>query len=139
MRSLGLRTPRRPSRVAGWASLAAFVGTGIYMRIRLPALAAEVDAVRYTLRANHVYLLLAGLLNLALHGVPAPSSALPRVRQRLFVAGLLIAAVSPAILLAAFIIEGPHPSPQRPLTATGLIMLAVAMVLVLLSRPGQRT
>ena len=52
--------------VVGLAGVVAFFVTGTYMRAGFPDLYATNEVLRYLYRSNHVYVLLASLVNLAL-------------------------------------------------------------------------
>ena len=60
--------------VVGLAGVVAFLVTGAYMRAGFPDLYAANEVLRYLYRSNHVYVLLASLVNVALgvHLTPAP-------------------------------------------------------------------
>lgn len=107
----------------GLLTVAVFIGTGVYMHFELPALIEHDHALRFTHRANHIYLLLAGLINLALGIYLSPHPrAWRRVMQRIGSWALLIA---PVVLLAAFVIESRSLNEFRPVTALG-VMIALA-------------
>src|SRR5262249_4543092 len=93
--------------------------------LRLPDLAAQDRSIRWLFRANHIYLLMAGLLNLA--AVHAPSMSGWRARAQGIGSALLL--LSPVLLVAAFIREPATPEPGRPLTHAGIIALAAGTVL----------
>src|SRR5689334_19664754 len=57
------------NRLHYWVGLAAFAGfiaSGVYLKLRLPELAAHNDSIRWMFRSNHIYILLSGLVNLSL-------------------------------------------------------------------------
>ena len=53
-------------RPVGILTVIIFLFTGIYMKINFPGLYAHNEAIRFMFRANHIYILLAGLLNIAI-------------------------------------------------------------------------
>ena len=62
--------------LVGVAGVLVFLGTGAYMATHFPAAYSGNEAIRYMYRANHVYLLLASLINIALgiyRGTSRPS------------------------------------------------------------------
>ncbi|MGH2566714.1 MAG: hypothetical protein ACRDGA_00120 [Bacteroidota bacterium] len=61
--------------VIGIATVVVFLGTGLYMRLNFPDLYESNEAIRYLFRANHLYILFAGLLNIA-----RVVRAVPRIR-----------------------------------------------------------
>jgi hypothetical protein len=113
-----------------------FLGTGLYMRARFPALYGGNEALRFMYRANHVYLLLASLVNVAL-GVYLERSE-PGWRATLGKLGSTFVLASPALLALAFFIEVPQASPQRVLTLLGIV-LALLGVAAQLPAAGRRT
>jgi hypothetical protein len=103
-----------------------FLGTGFYMRSHFPELYASNEALRYMYRANHVYLLLASLVNLAL-GIylAAPKAGWRSVVSRI---GSVLAISSPFVIGYAFFAEVPRASPERVLTALGILLVALGVV-----------
>ena len=87
------------------------------MRWRFPGLYESDETIRYLFRTNHIYLLMAGLLNLGLGLYFAEHPAGWRRTLQRVGSALLLAA--PAILLAVFFLEPPHGAPERPITAAG--------------------
>jgi hypothetical protein len=112
-------------RWVGLLTLGVFVTSGVFLKLRLPDLAAHNDSIRWLFRANHIYLLMAGLLNLA--AVHAPSVTRWRARAQGIGSALLL--LAPVVLVAAFIREPGTPEPGRPLTHAGIIALAAGTVL----------
>jgi hypothetical protein len=111
----------------GLAGVVAFIGTGVYMRAGFPDLYAANEVLRYLYRSNHVYVLLASLVNVAL-GVHLTPVA-PGWRATVSRVGSLLALVSPAVLCLAFFVEAPVASPQRVLTLVGVIAVAAGIAL----------
>lgn len=122
----------------GAGALLVFLLTGQYMdylEVRTNAL-GETARVMY--RSRHIYLLLAGLVNLGL-------GAYFRVRERgwrrglqLLGSGLVVAA--PVLMLAAFFAEPGEPGLKRHFTLPAVVMLSAGTMLHALSgiRPGGR-
>jgi hypothetical protein len=113
--------------VVGLAGVAAFLVTGAYMRAGFPDLYAANEVLRYLYRSNHVYVLLASLINIALGVHLAPVA--PGWRTTVSVVGSLLALVSPVVLCFAFFIEAPVASPQRVWTLIGVIAVAAGIAL----------
>lgn len=113
--------------VVGLAGVAAFILTGAYMRAGFPELYAGNEVLRYLYRSNHVYVLLASLVNVAL-GVHLRPVA-PGWRARVSVLGSLLALASPAVLCFAFFVEAPVPSPERFWTLLGVVAVAAGIAL----------
>ena len=117
---------RRLHLSIGALGVLVFLGTGIYMRHHFPQAYAANEALRYIYRANHVYLLLASLVNLAL----GLHLAAPRSGWRTGVAtfGSLLVLVSPFVLTYAFLFEAPLGRPERIITALGIFAVAIGTV-----------
>ena len=115
----------------GWLVVLIFVLTGQYMRhIIHPAMEADAT-LRFSLRANHIYILLFGLLHLSLGAYFQPLAY--GSRARLQQVGSLAIFVATGIVLAAFMFE-PKTGAERPVllaamiagvTGIGLHLLAV--------------
>ena len=109
----------------GLAGIVAVLATGIYMRAGFPDLYGGNEAVRYLYRSNHVYVLLASLVNVALgvHLTPVP----PGWRATVSLIGSLLALASPVVLCFAFFVEAPGPTPERVLTWGGVVAVAAGI------------
>lgn len=116
---------KRLHRWTGIVAVVVFLGTGLYMRWQFPGLYAGNETIRHLYRANHIYLLMAGLLNVGLGLYFAAQAAGWRRTAQRVGSALLLAA--PAILLAAFFFEPPHATPERPITAAGLFAALIGM------------
>ena len=114
-------------RNVGGAIVVAFLATGFYMRFGFPELYDGNEVVRFQFRANHIYLLLAGLLNVlvGLYVAAAPAGW----RRHLQHAGSVILLLAPIALLVAFFIEPPRGALFRPLTTVTMIAMVVATLL----------
>jgi hypothetical protein len=120
-------------RGVGVATIAAFIGTGIYLKLRGPDLFETDEMVRYIYRANHVYILFAGLLNLSVGAYLCMHAR--RWRRNLQVAGSIMLLIAPVILVLAFVYEPGSASPQRPMTSAGVMLLFLA---ILCHLPGRK-
>jgi hypothetical protein len=96
------------------------------MRMRFPDVYVDDEALRYIYRANHVYVLLASLVNIVL-GTYFKASDRP---WRVWVAriGSVLVIASPIILVFAFFIEAPNVTPERVLTLLGVIALGAGVL-----------
>jgi lysylphosphatidylglycerol synthetase-like protein (DUF2156 family) len=103
---------RRVHLFAGALGVLVFLFTGYVLRTRGVEL-AEDDRLRFSLRANHVYILLSALLNLVLGAYLAPRA--PGWRARLQAAGSVLVLAGAVALPIAFFIE-PKAGTDRPLT-----------------------
>jgi hypothetical protein len=111
----------------GVAGVMVFLATGAYMRAGFPELYAVNEILRYLYRSNHVYILLASLINVALGVHLGPVT--PGWRSAVSKLGSLLALVAPAVLCLAFFLEAPRASPERILTLLGVSALAAGIAL----------
>jgi len=116
---------RKLHLIVGLAGVAAFLATGVYMRTHFPTLYGGNEALRYIYRANHVYLLLSSLVNVALGVYLADGEV--GWRASLGKAGSVLALLSPALLCYAFVAEAPRASPERIVTALGIFAIALGV------------
>lgn len=135
-----LKQLRRLHLATGVATVAIFLISGIAMLLMFPAAYQVNPAIRYLYRANHIYLLFAGLLNLAIGAYVAPGGTSPRRIAQLL--GSLLLCLAPAILVWAFVVEPARGVPGRPLTLLGVVLCVAGTVLHLAGRQheplGQR-
>jgi hypothetical protein len=107
--------------------LVAFLLTGQYMDYLHVGSGALGDATRMMFRSRHIYVLLAGLVNLAVG-----SYFVPRVgvrRKALQLSGSILVLAAPLLLLAAFFKEPWLPGLRSSFTLPAIIMLAVGTLL----------
>src|SRR5436190_18509961 len=105
---------RNVHRIVGIAMLLTFLGTGLYMDRMYDHLRGMSDARRMLFRSDHIYLLLAAVLNIAL-GIYAT----PRVRvvsRMLQTIGSIAIIAAPFLFLAAFFTEPWMANLARPWT-----------------------
>ncbi len=114
-------------RLVGGITLALFLATGAFMRSRFPAVYAANESIRYLYRASHIYLLFAGLVNLALGSYLSIEP--PGGRRAFQVAGSLALLAAVAVLAWAFLVEPPLASPHRPRTLLGVVLALAGTVL----------
>jgi hypothetical protein len=95
------------------------------MRQHFPQAYAADEALRYIYRANHVYLLLASLVNVAL-GLTRPVAR--GWRNGVATLGSFLALASPFALTYAFFFEAPLGRPERLITALGIVAVALGVV-----------
>ena len=117
---------RTMHRVVGAATIAAFIVTGVYLKLRGSHLFEADEMVRFIFRANHVYILFAGLLNVAVGAYMQLHER--RWRRNLQVAGSVCLLIAPMILVLAFMYEPGQASPQRPLTSAGVMLLFLGIL-----------
>lgn len=130
---------RRLHLVVGAATLLAFLLTGQYMdylEVRTNALG---ETARVMFRSRHIYLLLAGLVNV---GLGAYFSYRERVwRRRLQLIGSALVIAAPLLMLAAFFAEPGEPGLKRHFTLPAVVILSIGTLLHALSglRSRERT
>ncbi len=107
--------------IAGLIALVIFPLTGAYMRFYLADEFAASDRFRFSMRANHIYILLSALIHISL-GSYLRVSAKQRW-ARLQIAASLALFVSTPLVIAAFFTE-PKMGIERPAT-----LLAMALAL----------
>jgi len=123
----------------GAVVLLAFLLTGQYMdylEVRTNALG---ETARVMFRSRHIYLLLAGLVNV---GVGAYFAYRERGwRRRLQLLGSALIVVAPALMLAAFFTEPGEPGLKRHFTLPAVVILSSGTLLHALSglRSRERT
>ncbi|HVQ62346.1 MAG TPA: hypothetical protein VMS53_09710 [Burkholderiales bacterium] len=112
--------------VLGLGGLLAFLGTGAYMATHFPAAYESNEAIRYLYRANHVYLLLGSLVNVALGIYRTPAQ--PGWRGVVALAGSALVLAAPFALFYAFFFEAPRATPERGFTFLGVLLLLVGVL-----------
>jgi hypothetical protein len=126
---------RKLHLIVGLSGIVLFLATGLYMLRGFPALYGTNEALRYIYRANHVYILLASLVNVVLgvYLITVPSGWKALVSR----IGSVLAIVSPLILCYAFFAEAPRATPERALTGLGVFALLLGVVAHLPNYPMQ--
>jgi hypothetical protein len=119
-------TVRSLHLLVGLAGVLAFLGTGAYMATHFPAAYEGHDAIRYMYRANHVYLLLGSLVNIAV-GIYR-TGTLPGWRGIIGRAGSSFMLAAPFVLLYAFFFEAPRGTPERAATLLGVLLLLIGVL-----------
>jgi hypothetical protein len=117
---------RRAHLIAGLVGVLVFLATGLYMRSGFPELYGTNEALRYMYRANHIYILFASLVNVAL-GVHLAASR-PGWRGLVGRIGSVFVMLSLVVLCYAFFAETPKASPERLLTALGVVLMLFGVV-----------
>ena len=115
---------KRIHLIAGLVVVATFLLTGQYLRHCFPSkesLRELTDGVRLLFRSRHIYILCAGLLNLALGLYFENRTA--RWRRAVQFAGSALLLVAPVLLFAAFVVEPARSDLDTPLSHFGLYAL----------------
>lgn len=114
-------TIRLSHQTLGVLTVIAFLLTGQYMDFYEPAMPELDRGVRMMFRSTHIYILLAGLLNIAI-GVNLSFSK-TRWRKALQLIGSYLIVAGPFMLIAAFFYEPVHTDLRRPITEPAMIGL----------------
>ena len=112
--------------LVGLGGVLVFLGTGLYMATHFPESYRANEAIRYLYRANHVYLLLGCLINVAV-GIYR-TDLRPGWRGRCGLVGSVLMLGAPFVLAFAFFFEAPRGMPERPATLLGALMLLVGVL-----------
>jgi hypothetical protein len=128
-------TLRKIHLYAGWFFVLTFVLTGQYMRYAIHSRMEADPVLRFSLRANHVYILLFGLLHLCLGAYWRAS--LDARRQKLQSAGSHALLLATLVVIAAFFVE-PKVGEGRPMLVSAMVAAVIGTGLQLLSVRGQR-
>ena len=108
--------------VAGAFVLVAFVLTGQYMDYLDVRSGGMGEGARMMFRSRHIYLLLAGLVNLGVGAYFTRHEG--GWRKTLQLAGSVLILVAPLLMLAAFFSEPTLPGLQRHYTLPAIILLS---------------
>jgi hypothetical protein len=122
-----VRTLKAQHLLVGVAGVLVFLGTGAYMATHFPAAYGDSESIRYMYRANHAYILLASLINLAI-GLYRRDTR-PGWRGLLARIGSTLVLAAPAVLVYAFFAEPPRAVPERPATLIGIAMSLAGVLL----------
>ncbi len=117
----------------GLLILGCFLVSGQYLDQMFSALELGSDPVRYMYRANHTYILLSGLLNIAI-GIRFELHKLDWKRGLQYL-GSLHLCVAPAVLIYAFIVEAQPGEGDRFFTGLGVFFLFLGTLLQIPSSP----
>ena len=110
-------------KTVGIITVVIFAGTGILMRFHYSRLYEVNLLVRMMFRSIHIYILLAGLLNIAIGIYMVLASETWKRKTQLF--GSFCLLLAPAVLIGAFFYEPPLASLERHVTQAGIILLLV--------------
>ena len=109
-----------------------FLFTGQYMDFQSPPVRELTDeGTRMMFRSRHIYLLLAGLVNLGI-GIYFTYRT-PRWRKILQLAGSALIILAPLLIAAAFFYEPTLKGLKRPFTLPGIVALFAGVFLHLFS------
>ena len=120
-------TLRKAHLIVGAITVLAFLITGMIMRMHEPPVSGMEWAERLLFRSRHIYLLGAGLVNLAIgarYGLPEQG-----VRRGSAMTGSLFVLASAVLLFFAFFAESMASRMPGPLSRFGLIALFAGVLL----------
>lgn len=117
--------------VVGVFVIAVFLLTGYHMRFHIHHLMEANDRLRFSLRGNHLYILLLGLVNLSLGAYLQISQTVWRAYLQ-FVGSLMIFAAT-FLVIGAFFFENKE-SLSRPFTLLTVILAWTGTTLHVFSR-----
>ena len=122
-----MRTHLRKVHLAtGLLLLIIFPLTGAYLRLRIPHLMQQSDRMRFSMRGNHIYILLSSLVHLSLGAYLRLS--VTRWLVRLQAAGSILLLLSSVLVVAAFFYE-PKNDLERPVTLLAMVMATAGTLL----------
>ena len=126
-----MRNLSKLHRVIGIITVLAFLGTGAYMRKYLPEASISTHLLRMLYRSAHVYLLLSGLINIALGSylIPARSSGIRTIQG----IGSALIMLAPSLILIAFFYENAQHRLDRPMVVGSMVSLLGGTLLHLLA------
>ncbi len=116
--------------------IAVFLLTGYHMRFHLHNLMEANDRFRFSLRGNHIYILLLGLLNLSLGAYLKISLTMWRAYLQLVGSLMILAATM--LVIFAFFFENKE-SLERPFTLLTMILALTGTVLHVISSIQKNT
>src|ERR1044071_6629446 len=122
-------------RVIGVVKVLILLGTGAYMRLKSPGLFESDQSVRMMYRSTHIYILMAGLINVAIGSYVTVSQE--RWRRILQLAGSGFVLIAPGLLIWAFFYEPATKTLERPLTLPCMLLLLIGTSSHLLSAVGR--
>ncbi len=114
----------------GFFVIAIFLLTGYHMKFHIHELMEANDRFRFSLRGNHIYILLLALLNLSLGTYMKVSQIIWRASLQLV--GSLMILTATMLVIAAFFFENKELL-ERPLTLMTIILALAGTVLHVIS------
>src|SRR5215510_10287775 len=120
----------------GIITVLVFLATGLLMRFHLSRVFETNYFVRMLFRSSHIYILLAGLLNIALGAYLRLSES--HRKRAVQIIGSICVLMAPAVLIAAFFYEPYRESLNRPLTPLAMLLLLIGTLCHMLTQIGAR-
>jgi hypothetical protein len=122
-------------QITGILFIVIFLLTGQYMDFYYPHMDGVGDGLRMMLRSRHIYILLAGLVNLGIGVYFIRQRERWRLLLQLTGSGLLL--IAPLLLTGAFFYEPMLPNMPRPLTLPAIVLLLTGTLFHLISGARQ--
>lgn len=122
--------------VVGFFVIAVFLLTGYHMRFHIHHLMEVNDRLRFSLRGNHIYILLLGLLNLSLGAYLKVSQTIWRAYLQLVGSLMILAATG--LVIVAFFFENKE-ALERPFTLLAIILALAGTMLHVVSSVQKKT
>ena len=123
--------------IFGIVILVVFALTGQYMHRYLNHLEGMPDGLRMMYRTRHIFILLAGLVNLALAAYVVPRPA--RWQRVLQWIGSSLIVLATLLFVAGFVYDSPRTDLSAPLSYRGVFAIAYGGVFHLISGIGARS
>jgi hypothetical protein len=121
--------------IVGITVVVIFLLTGQYLDFYYPHMEGVGDGMRMLFRSRHIYILLAGLINIGIGTYFSYQQK--RWRQIMQLTGSTLLLIAPFLLLAAFFYEPPRANLQRTFTLPAIVALLAGTLLHLLSGARQ--
>jgi hypothetical protein len=117
---------RKIHLIAGLLLLVLFPLTGAYLRLRIPHLMQQSDRLRFSMRGNHIYILLSSLLHLSFGAYLRICTA--KLWGRLQILGSALLLLSSTLVVVAFFYE-PKTGLDRPMTLLAMVAASAGTLL----------
>jgi hypothetical protein len=115
----------------GWLALGIFALSGVYLRVKAPSVYLGDELSHMMFIANHIYILMAGIANVAIGRYITPLEN--KLGKQLQTLGMGLMMAGSVVLIYAFTLEPMLGSMDRPRTHIGIFLLAGGMVAHMLS------
>ena len=114
---------RRAHQIIGGVTLAVFAVSGIYLRVKAPSIYLGDEVSHMMFIANHIYILMAGLANVAIGRYVMPVE--DKNGKLMQSVGLATMMAGSGMLIYAFLTEPSLGSFERVRTQVGVILLTI--------------
>ena len=121
--------------LTGAISFMVFLGTGVYMLTKFPAIDTSNDFIKYIYKASHIYILMASLLNMILGGYFSLNEK--KIDKIFQIIGSVLIILSTLMLIFAFFHEPGNLDVGRPITGPAIVAIFFGVIFHWLSRMGK--